>query len=370
MLEKIELKNYKLFQNLELFISNINLLLGLNNSGKSSVLESIMLMKFLNSYPKNIDTSNLELKEYNNKIINLKESVYKKDTKLDIELKFYSKFGQRNYSKSFINNLLIRKNISSKPLSIDYDFFANLGHSLTGLENTFRQINRDIKKIFYIQFQKDLIQSSYIIPESMVMKEKAILKDAFDILYFIKEKKEYQNMIHYINKILNLYGLNNIRFIPLSGHKYKIVFDNKQLNIEINISEIGSGLAYMVPFIILLNYYPNESLILIESPETHMHPKMQSQFIDVLLNIMELKNHKFIIETHSEHMIYSLLNKIPKKKLSISKLNLYYFKKHKGIANCNKLTITDKGTISGGLPDFFESDINNLIEWISAVSKE
>jgi len=44
MLQRLHLKNFKCFDELEIGFSNLNLLVGTNSSGKSSIIQSILLI--------------------------------------------------------------------------------------------------------------------------------------------------------------------------------------------------------------------------------------------------------------------------------------------------------------------------------------
>ena len=45
MIKKIELKNFKCFERLELPLSNLNLLSGINSMGKSTVIQALLLLR-------------------------------------------------------------------------------------------------------------------------------------------------------------------------------------------------------------------------------------------------------------------------------------------------------------------------------------
>ena len=52
------------------------------------------------------------------------------------------------------------------------------------------------------------------------------------------------------------------------------------------------------------NNTSRQKVIIIEQPELHLHPKMQSQFADLLFSLVgEVDDIKFIIETHSVTII-------------------------------------------------------------------
>ncbi|MHA1830172.1 MAG: AAA family ATPase [Candidatus Helarchaeota archaeon] len=384
MIKKFILENYKSIKKVELELAGLNFLLGPNNSGKSSFLESILLMKKLFSYPFKSEIENIKIKEIENKTLSLVEILHNKNKNLNLKLgcsvnknKLITEVIElsfKNKDKIIFdenrNLIKIVKNVSDMNLNLMVEFFASKGLSILSIKKRFNNLNESIKNIYYLRVNRNLIKSRYEIPKSLVKKQNAKIEDAFDIFYFIKERLEYNECIKSINELINKYNLNNIRFIPQENHKYSIVVDEENLGLEINIAELGSGIANLIPFLILFYYYPKNSLILLELPEIHMHPKMQDQFSEILIDIIKTKGHQFIIETHSDHLIFNILNKIVLKKLNRSEVNILYFSKINGITEIKKLEITEKGTIKGGLSDFFESEFNNLVEWMSAISKE
>jgi predicted ATPase len=88
-----------------------------------------------------------------------------------------------------------------------------------------------------------------------------------------------------------------------------------------NIADIGFGYSEILPVILTLWSSVNEplkypSIIAIEQPELHLHPQLQAQLADVLVQITKLKKESFLrkgtlvsrkiplmIETHGEAII-------------------------------------------------------------------
>lgn len=76
--------------------------------------------------------------------------------------------------------------------------------------------------------------------------------------------------------------------------------------VSISPSDAGFGLSQLLPFII--DAHQRElSLICIEQPELHLHPRLQARVGQVLRNAVRGRNrNRFLIETHSEHLLLRL----------------------------------------------------------------
>ena len=86
---------------------------------------------------------------------------------------------------------------------------------------------------------------------------------------------------------------------------------------------------------------------------------------------MTLKEKKqLIITTHSEHILFRLLSSVAAGDLALKDLAINYFEKKDGITEVTPLDIDEKGRVKGGLPGFFETELNELSTYIGALSGE
>ena len=77
----------------------------------------------------------------------------------------------------------------------------------------------------------------------------------------------------------------------------------------ITLQDVGFGISQVFPvYLESLRMELGETLIL-EQPEIHLHPSMQSKLADFLL-CMAVSGKNFIIETHSEHLVDRLCLRI------------------------------------------------------------
>jgi len=80
--------------------------------------------------------------------------------------------------------------------------------------------------------------------------------------------------------------------------------------LEVLPSEVGVGLSHLLPVVtsVLANI---GTTILIEQPELHVHPALQSEIADVLIEgALGDNGNTVIAETHSEHLLLRILRRI------------------------------------------------------------
>jgi energy-coupling factor transporter ATP-binding protein EcfA2 len=134
-------------------------------------------------------------------------------------------------------------------------------------------------------------------------------------------------------------------------------------------SNEGTG-ANQLPFILVpIGITPPNETIFLTEPEAHLHPELQTKLTSLLIRLIKEEGRQFVVETHSEHVLHSVLSAVAKSEISTSELAIYDFENKNGIATCRKLEVSDKGQVEGGLPGFFEQSISELSEYLDALKK-
>ena len=78
---------------------------------------------------------------------------------------------------------------------------------------------------------------------------------------------------------------------------------------NLNFNDVGSGIGYVLPVLIESFRDANrDKVVFLQQPELHLHPALQTNLTDVLIEASE--NKRIIAETHSEHMILRALKRI------------------------------------------------------------
>lgn len=77
----------------------------------------------------------------------------------------------------------------------------------------------------------------------------------------------------------------------------------------IAFADVGSGIGYVLPVLIVLADIESDGVSIIEQPELHLHPKLQGDLGDLIFQ-KGLDVSPLVIETHSEHLILRLLRRV------------------------------------------------------------
>ena len=82
------------------------------------------------------------------------------------------------------------------------------------------------------------------------------------------------------------------------------LIDRRRENaVDVALSDVGFGISRILPLIVQ-GLAGQRQIITIEQPEVHLHPRLQADLSDLLAStVKEPRNHRYIIETHSEHLV-------------------------------------------------------------------
>jgi len=101
---------------------------------------------------------------------------------------------------------------------------------------------------------------------------------------------------------LNKLNLPSINPKKLEYILFKIVVNLQKSDEYVTLQDVGFGISQILPvYVESLRMEKGHTLVL-EQPEIHLHPSMQSKLADFLIS-MAISGKNFLIETHSEHLI-------------------------------------------------------------------
>lgn len=87
----------------------------------------------------------------------------------------------------------------------------------------------------------------------------------------------------------------------------------------------GFGTNQLVHLLLTLAITPKHSIVTIEEPEIHLHPKAQEKLCDILVEVAKAQDKQLVITTHSEHVLYAFVSAVKNGTLTRDELAIYYF---------------------------------------------
>lgn len=169
-----------------------------------------------------------------------------------------------------------------------------------------------------------------------------------------KEKQIAKYTKTNINKWLDEFDLaENIDTDYIGADNYSLIIKNKYTGIKNNIVDVGVGTSQLLPIIVESVNSKNGSTLIIEEPETHIHPKAQSKLGDLFVECVKGTGKKFIIETHSIFLVTQLQILIANKTIDANDIAVYYFEQDEDGSKAKRMNILDNGQFEKEWPSGF-----------------
>lgn len=135
-----------------------------------------------------------------------------------------------------------------------------------------------------------------------------------------------------------------------------------QLNssgVEVSLPDVGFGVSQILPILVECLRVKEGETIILEQPEIHLHPSLQSKLADFFI-CMAKSGKNLVIETHSEHLINRLCLRVAQEESGEiqSLLNPLFvsFDEAEQTSVIKKITINEYGEIENWPVGFFDED--------------
>ncbi len=172
------------------------------------------------------------------------------------------------------------------------------------------------------------------------------------------------------------YAVRELMTMSQKTRRIFLVEKNKQSIFGSNrfkYSDVGFGISQVMP-VVLNSLFLIDHTILIEQPELHIHPAIQTELGDLFIQSALGENHnRLILETHSEHLILRLLRRIRQTtendsdypidlpKVKPEDVAVYYAEKTDKGTKLHRLRINPDGSFADEWPaGFFSERLNEI----------
>lgn len=355
MLDSIEIKNFKCFSELQLSLKNLNVFTGLNGMGKSTVIQSILLLK--QSQEQKLPMTQLFL---NGNYVSLgtgQDVLFENAFSDEICLNF--KEGELSTEVTLQYSPTSDVLEVFPPVSDLCDIFSSEFEYLnaerlspkTVYEKSSYAINNNQLGIFgqytahYLSVHQDDVVEPYGDASYKTLKD--------GVQFWLNEVSP--NVKLNVTQILNA-DLAQINY-------YYTGLSDSTKSREYRPTNVGFGISYILPIITALLKAKKGGILIIENPEAHIHPKGQRKMGE-LISLCASRGVQIFLETHSDHVLNGIRISVKKKLIESDQVKLFFFMNSEGMAahEVESPTILPNGRLDYWPDGFFD-------EWEKALDE-
>lgn len=129
-------------------------------------------------------------------------------------------------------------------------------------------------------------------------------------------------------------------------------------------TNVGFGVSYTLPVVTAVLSAEPGDLLLLESPEAHLHPRGQSKLAE-LLSLAASGGVQIIVESHSDHIMNGIRVAVHQSKLLAEQVRFFYFRWNPddktGATQVQEIRMDSEGRIASW-PDGFFDEIDRSLE--------
>ncbi len=147
---------------------------------------------------------------------------------------------------------------------------------------------------------------------------------------------------------------------------YDVLIQKGPDGAKVTLADMGYGLSQFLPVLVHCYYAPEGSTLILEQPGIHLHPKVQSQLADLLIEVIRERNLQILIESHSEHLLNRLQRRVAEEKIAADQTALYFCRNEAGVSTIERLEMDEFGNIVNWPENFFGDEMGDLFAMTEA----
>lgn len=163
------------------------------------------------------------------------------------------------------------------------------------------------------------------------------------------EAQLFEQTIRWL-KDMNLADGLSIRALGNSA-RYELLIENGDQ--ASNLKDVGVGVSQVIPVIVAALFAQPGHIVIVEEPESHLHPLAQSKLAELLAQVSKERNVQFIVETHSEHLFRRMQTLIAKQQITTKDAAMYFVERDGKAARMRPLELDDFGRVKNWPEGFF-----------------
>lgn len=405
MFTRLKLTNFKTWVDTDdITLKPVTMLLGTNSSGKSTLIQSLLLLKQTVQSPDRSIHLNLGGDEINDlfdfgDFDNVLRQGVAGTRQFSLSFSFQSHTNLRikdgdffcSYGKNAVGGVIIQDwqvksgpqqfravrrekgsysvmvNDENQPrdkgrhlspersVSLSAEAIAMLGQEGGVLEDLSLSIRRELENILYLGPLRRKPERDYVWNKSKPGEVGSDGHRAIDVLLAsaLMKGEDQNRIIEGVSKWLVLMKVANKMEVKQLGRstRYEVVIHRD--GIEANLRDVGIGISQVLPVLTIAYFAPRGSTIMLEEPEIHLHPLAQSVLAELFVEVSKERNIQFIVETHSEHLFRRMQTLIAKQQIAPCDAAMYFVECAGKAASIRNLDLDDFGRVKNWPEGFF-----------------
>ena len=147
----------------------------------------------------------------------------------------------------------------------------------------------------------------------------------------------------------------------------RLPYNNTSEEDMVNIVDVGFGVSQVLPVLVALIAAEPGRLVYIEQPELHLHPNAQVALSQILADAAK-RGVRVVIETHSSLLLLGIQTLVAEGKLSPDLVKLHWFSRNEdGITQVDSVDLDEAGTYGEWPVDFNDVSLNAQSRFLNAV---
>ncbi|MCA1614562.1 MAG: AAA family ATPase [Acidobacteria bacterium] len=134
----------------------------------------------------------------------------------------------------------------------------------------------------------------------------------------------------------------------------------------VSIADVGFGVSQTLPVVVALREAKPGQLVYVEQPEIHLHPRAQTAMAKVLADAAARGVH-VVAETHSALLILSVQTLVAEGKLAPELVKLHWFERRDGVTKVRSADLDEAGSFGDWPEDFADVELEAQSRYLDAV---
>lgn len=134
----------------------------------------------------------------------------------------------------------------------------------------------------------------------------------------------------------------------------------------VSIADVGLGVSQTLPVVVALREARPGQLVYLEQPEIHLHPRAQTAMAKVLADAARRGVH-VVAETHSALLILGIQTLVAEGKLAPELVKLHWFERKNGATTIKSADLDEAGSFGDWPEDFADIELEAQSKYLDAV---